>query len=337
MATIRKIKSGLWQAIVRKKNYPHICKSFIEKKSASRWAKDIEIQMDKKVFEDYSVASNTTLKEILLKYRDEIVINHKARISTTHKLNLLIRNKISHSNLMQLRSSHIYKLKNEMTDNGKSPKTISDYINLISAVWNTAKREWGIVLPPENPTSLVTKIRVNNYRDVTLTDEEINRLLKCADTSKPHSLSDLIRLAIYTSARINEILTLKRCDVDFKLYTATFRDTKNNTDRVIPLRHEVVSILKKYPFGQNFFNTPYSSFRFYWKQAKRKAQLPKLNFHDLRSVAITRMLLSGMTIPEVCTVSGHKDWSVMQKRYARIKPEQLIDKLNKVPNINLVS
>jgi integrase len=223
-----------------------------------------------------------------------------------------------------------------MVDDGKSPKTISDYINLISAVWNTAKREWGIVLPPENPTSLVVKIRVNNYRDVTLTDEEINKLLKWADTSKLRSLSDLIRFAIYTSARINEILTLKRCDVDFKLCTATFKDTKNNTDRVIPLRHEVVTILKKYPFGQNFFNISYSSFRFYWKQAKHKAELPKLNFHDLRSVAITRMLLSGMTIPEVCTISGHKDWSIMQKRYARIKPEQLLHKINSVPCVKSV-
>jgi hypothetical protein len=48
------------------------------------------------------------------------------------------------------------------------------------------------------------------------------------------------------------------------------------------------------------------------------------------------MLLSGMTIPEVCTISGHKDWSIMQKRYARIKPEQLLHKINSVPCVKSV-
>lgn len=36
MATVRKLKSGLWQTMVRKKNYPHLTRSFIEKGTASK-------------------------------------------------------------------------------------------------------------------------------------------------------------------------------------------------------------------------------------------------------------------------------------------------------------
>jgi hypothetical protein len=40
-----------------------------------------------------------------------------------------------------------------------------------------------------------------------------------------------------------------------------------------------------------------------------------------------------MAVPEVALISGHKTWSQL-RRYTRIKPEQLIDKVNKVPYTN---
>jgi hypothetical protein len=42
--------------IIRRKNYPTIVRSFIEKGTASKYARDIENQMDKKIFEDMSGA-----------------------------------------------------------------------------------------------------------------------------------------------------------------------------------------------------------------------------------------------------------------------------------------
>jgi hypothetical protein len=36
-----------------------------------------------------------------------------------------------------------------------------------------------------------------------------------------------------------------------------------------------------------------------------------------------------MTIPEVSSLSGHKDWTQL-KRYARIKPEDLLEKVNNI-------
>ena len=94
MATIRKMRSK-WQVIIRKKNYPTVVRSFIEKSTASKFAKDVETQMDKQIFQDLTGASTTTLKELMIKYRDEIVPTQKAMADdldiSAGKVNKLIK------------------------------------------------------------------------------------------------------------------------------------------------------------------------------------------------------------------------------------------------------
>ena len=70
MAYIHK-KNSRWHVDIRKKGFPSIYKSFLDLKDARKFARDVESQMERNVFEDYSGASGTTLKEILIKYRDE--------------------------------------------------------------------------------------------------------------------------------------------------------------------------------------------------------------------------------------------------------------------------
>ena len=70
MATIRKFK-GKWQVQIRKKGYPHVTKSFFEKSSASKYAKEVELQMERQTFEDMSEAQTTTLRDLLNKYVEE--------------------------------------------------------------------------------------------------------------------------------------------------------------------------------------------------------------------------------------------------------------------------
>ena len=53
MATIRK-RNGKWAVEVRKVGYPKLHRTFFEKKDALRFAKEVESQMDKNQFEDYS-------------------------------------------------------------------------------------------------------------------------------------------------------------------------------------------------------------------------------------------------------------------------------------------
>ncbi len=332
MATIRKRKSGKWQVIIRKKNYPSIVRTFLEKGTASKYARDIETQMDKKIFEDLSGAEGTTLKQLIIKYRDEIVPEYKSAKTLTYKLNYMLKFKICYYNLLQLNSAHIHKFKKEISV-GRAPKTVNMYIQTLQTVWNMARKQWGVTLPAQSPFALVTYNRITNERDAALTDEEFKRLLEEAAKTKLNVLPDMIQFAAITAARYSEITGLLRANTDFAKRTATFIDTKNGDDRTIPLHDDALAILRRYPFGEKFFNVKTREvFRNYFDRARRAAGVSHYRFHDLRSRAINSMLLSGMSEIEVAQVSGHKTLSILHKRYSRIKPTQLLDKINNVVN-----
>ena len=154
MATIRKRK-GRWYVEIRKVGYPKVYRTFFEKTTALKFAKDIETQMDKNIFEDYSGTAGLTLKVLLIKYRNEITANKKGVDEETSKINVLLKNKVCLHSLMALRSHHLYSFKTEWSKT-RSAATVNKYINLMSHAWTTARKVWGIALPPQNPFELVT-------------------------------------------------------------------------------------------------------------------------------------------------------------------------------------
>ena len=86
MATIRK-QLGKWQVQIRRKNYPNIIKTFIEKSSADKYVREIEVLMDREQFQDLSAEANTTLGDILKKYVNEITPSKKGAQWERYKIN----------------------------------------------------------------------------------------------------------------------------------------------------------------------------------------------------------------------------------------------------------
>ena len=246
MATIRK-RRGKWYVEIRKVGYPSIYRTFYEKTDAKKYAKDIETQMDKNIFEDYSGATGTTLKVLLIKYRNEITANKKGVVEETSKINLLLRNKICLHSLMSLRSHHIYNFKNDFAKT-RAPATVNKYINLMSHAWTTARKVWGIALPMQNPFQLVTLDKEAPPRDRVLTKQEYQKLLEACVMSHYPYLKDAVEFAYLTGARQGEILRLKREHINFDRKDCTFFDTKNGEDRTIPLPDRVLTILIKHRF-----------------------------------------------------------------------------------------
>ena len=69
MAYIKLINKR-YKVEIKKKGFPRLTKRFHTLGDVRRFARDVESTMDSGTFEDYSGASGTTLKEILIKYRD---------------------------------------------------------------------------------------------------------------------------------------------------------------------------------------------------------------------------------------------------------------------------
>lgn len=59
MAYIR-VKRGKFKVEINKKGYPRVFKSFLKIKDAKKFAKEVESQMERQVFEDYSGARGIT-------------------------------------------------------------------------------------------------------------------------------------------------------------------------------------------------------------------------------------------------------------------------------------
>ena len=70
MATIRKLR-GKWQAMIRRKFAKPIYKTFTLKEDAYKWARQIETDIEKGIFQDTNEAHKVTLRTILLEYKDK--------------------------------------------------------------------------------------------------------------------------------------------------------------------------------------------------------------------------------------------------------------------------
>ena len=324
----RRKKSGKWLIEIQRKGYPRLSKSFDDLKIGKKWGRKIEHEIETGQFEDLTKASKTTVRALLEKYRDEITINKKGVKEETAKINLLVRNEVSNYTITQLKAHHLYKFKKE-SDLVRAPATTNKYLHMLQNVWNTAKRVWGITMPPYNPFELVTMHKVKNARDRVLTKAEYEKLLEACLMGNMPVLSDIVIFAYETGARQGEILKLKRDHVDFEKRLCTFLDTKNGEDRTIPLSDTAFEILKRHRFGDTLFNILARRLRKHFNIACRRAAINNFRFHDLRACFCTNALLSGMTIPEVSVLSGHKDWKQLQ-RYTRIKPKDLSTKVQNI-------
>ncbi|MBT3777145.1 MAG: tyrosine-type recombinase/integrase [Pelagibacteraceae bacterium] len=325
MATITKRKSGKWTAEVRT-HKKYISKTFIKKSNASNWAKEIEYQLDREQYEDFSESVRITLGELITRYRDEITPTKKGAKEEKYKLNFILRNKIVKCRVLSLKTKQILEFKNDIKET-RAASTVNKYIHYIYTIWETARVQWDIALPSRNPVSLVKKEKVTDKIDRILTPEEYQDLLVACSKSNLAFLPEIVEFAYITAMRFGEITKLETKDINFEKSTALLLDTKNGESRLVPLTDRALEICNKFRFREKLFDINRDKFRHYFEQACFRAKVKNFRFHDLRACAITNLFLNGWSIAEVSVVSGHKTWSEL-KRYTRIKASDLIKKIN---------
>ena len=101
MATIRK-HWNKWQVLIRRQGHTHIAKSFTSYSDATKYAQESETNIEKGLFEDMSEANQTTLRDTLRRYKDEVIVSKKGAKQERYKINKLIRNKICNYSLARV-------------------------------------------------------------------------------------------------------------------------------------------------------------------------------------------------------------------------------------------
>jgi integrase len=141
-----------------------------------------------------------------------------------------------------------------------------------------------------------------------------------------------VLVALSTGMRRNEILTLRREQIDVDRGFIYLEDTKNGERRGVPLTGAALAAVSErlavLPYGALVFvgktgRTPFD-IRKPWYRAIKSAGLRHIRFHDLRHTAASLLAKDGASLPVIGAVLGHKS-PAMTQRYAHFAATHLHD------------
>jgi integrase len=209
---------------------------------------------------------------------------------------------------------------------GVTGGTVLRDVNLLRAVFNVARKEWGwldanpfdgVELPPDNKP----RIRRVTPPEVRAICRRLGYVTGKVRTKKQQvALAFLISLR--TGMRSGEILSLTPEDVDLTARVATLVDTKNGDARRVPLGRAARRLFASW----SGWTVAPASRDTLFRAARKAAGISGMTFHDSRAEALTRFS-SKLNVLELARVSGHKDLKILMERYYRETAEQIALKL----------
>ncbi len=323
MASIR-TRNSKWQARIIRKGHPTIAKTFLTRQDAERWARSIEIEIDRGTFVNNDFAQKTLFKEILQKYLNKVAPNMRSADTQAIRVRKLMKHPIAEVNMAQLSPKHIADYRDERLKVIK-PNTVIRELAVLSSIINHARREWGLNIA--NPVTMIKKPFSTKGRDRILNDEELGRLFIELEKISPW-YKPLVEFALETAMRRGEIMSLLWVNINFEKSVAFLPLTKNGDSRYVPLSLKAIRILKSLPrdIEGRVFPLNKGTVSILFLRALRRAKVENFHFHDLRHTAITRLASIFSNPMEIAAISGHKSLSML-KRYTHLKAEDLVKKL----------
>ncbi len=230
-----------------------------------------------------------------------------------------------------IRSGKYRKQRENIKD--KTVKPVSDstarrYANLVRHIFEVAKKDWNKI--DKNPFELLSQNDLpkdGKSRDRRFKGDEYEKLKKILTDEAGVALI----LLVETAMRRGELLGLQWENIQFKGENGTARaiDTKNGTDRTVPLSSTAVAALKTLTRGikGDVFKLTASALTHRWQAARKEIGAPDLRIHDLRHEATSRLFEDkGLNVVEASSITGHKTLSMLQK-YTHLNPDLLAKKL----------
>jgi len=331
--TPRKDRDGLiigWQVRIRKKGYPLQVKTFDKKAQAQAWARQMESEMDRGIWQDRSEAERTTVGDLLDRYAREILPTKRGDAAKVMPYIRALKSSLGDKTLAALSPKDIAAYRDARLSTGLKTQTVRHDLALLSRAIKQAMMKWGIVLPAGNPVLNVRMPAPSKPRDRRLVGDEEERMLNALAACENAYMRPLILLALETAARLGELLKLRWKDIDFSKRTATLYDTKNGDDRTIPLSTSALAVLQDLPRDLSGWVFPISesAVEQAWRRARKRANIDDLRFHDLRHEATSRFFEKGLNPMQVAAITGHKTLQML-KRYTHLRAEDMAKMLGR--------
>jgi integrase len=327
MATIQKRKKS-WRVQVRRKGQA-VSATFDTKAEAEAWGIKAESRILNGVaVEPLAGASDgpakATAADALLRYADEVSPTKRGARWERVRLKMLVRRyplfgkpitSVSGPDIADWRDARLVAV---------SPSTVNRELCLISTVFTHAMKEWRLDLTA-NPCSLVTKPRKPRPRTQRVSVAERQLIIgelgwdaKTEPTSSSQWVAFAFYLALETAMRKGEILSLRWKDVDFDARHAHLDMTKNGDERYVPLSKatmQLLRIVKNQRRDAAVVPVQTGHFDKLFREARQRAGLTHIHFHDNRREAATMMAPKLSNVLELAAITGHKSLSMLQIYY----------------------
>jgi integrase len=232
----------------------------------------------------------------------------------------------------------------ERAQEGAGPVTLAIDLGYIRTILVHAAAVHGVNAPTEPVVLARVALRrlglvgKGEERARRPTQNELDRIIDYHENNRSQviPLGRLVKFAIATAMRQNEICSLQWSDVNLSSCIAIVRNRKDprrksGNDQRVPLvdgtGYDAIALLREqralglrsdraFPYNSRSLGTAF-------RRACHELKIEGLRFHDLRHEATSRLFEAGFDIPEVALVTGHKDWKML-RRYLNLQPHQLL-------------
>lgn len=297
MASIRKLKSGRWQAQVKLKGQRR-AESFPTKTEAKDWAAAREHEIKTAVVEMPS--SSVTVAKILERYEVEVSRKKRGVVWEQGQIKRMLEKPMAKLKVQDVQKSDVRAWRDQRLKDGVKGSTILREWNLFSNVFAYARDEWELIVV--NPFTGVKKPDDSPPRDRLVTHDEIEQLCWAAGFNGVPTMGQptthrqrsclAFMFAIETAMRAGEIckLTMAMVDVEKRVAHIPAAITKSGKKRDAALTRRAVELLSLLPPNDGAcFGLKSSQLDSSFRIIRDKTPIEDLHFHDSRHEAITRL------------------------------------------------
>ena len=245
---------------------------------------------------------------ILERYRDEVSVHKDGsrwEVIRINRLLLELGGKITPEKLRQWRDMRLKKVK---------ATSVNRELNVISAAYTHAIREWGLTVL--NPVRLIVRPKNGRGRKRRISPHEFGQITGAVwRGSQRRLIPKMFELAIETGMRLGEICALEWQHVYKTENFIHISKSKNGDERDVPLSARAVGILDEVPNGNLLvFPVNKEAVGAQFRRKLKELGIVNLHFHDTRHEAASR-LSKLLTVLELAAVLGHRDLQSLMTYY----------------------
>jgi integrase len=313
VATIRKLKSGLWQSQIRLAGFAPRTASFPTKRKALEWSQREETNLKQGLANpsvvDVRQLRGVTLRDLVLKWKAA-----KRPRSYDAAVNSILADPLADVCVSSISKESVIEWKNRKLMSIKS-SSVARYVRVPRGAWEYGQDVLSLPLS-KNPFLRIGIKESKRRRHRRLSKGEYPLLISAlgkvsSNTAVGEDLRAIIDFALETGMRRGEIAGMRLShlrEVNGKQFL-WIPETKTDRPRLIPLTKKALEIITSRANGaydSAVFGVSGRWITYYFTRLCARAQVSDLHFHDLRHEALSRLNEKGLSAFDIKLISGHK-------------------------------